>query len=416
MPSLKRCLAPSRPLRAYLASLVSLAALAACSEAERSDLGSWQSVRETVGDTIIVRTVSGSVWGEPLTLREDLAIGVLEGREELMFGQIQGLALDSAGGLYVFDGSVPALRHFDANGEFVRTLGGRGSGPGEYRDAVLGLAVRSEGRILLRDARGSRLNVYEADGSPAWHWPVNSGLFTNNAMVRDTADHLYLKILLSPPQPNRPWNIGLLHLDAEGQIVDSIAVPTMADEPTDAGGVYLPGKLWEWSPLRALVVGVNVAYRFDIRPVVGPVVRVERDVPPVDVLPEERAELEARNEWLRTYQGRFMTAEVQSVPTTKPPYRGFLIGGDGRVWVRRHVTAVKVREGTPGTPERPPTTSYGEPWVYDVFEPNGTYLGEVRAPEGTSVWLVHRDTAWGTREGADGELLVVRLQLDRPGR
>ena len=139
---------------------------------------------------------------------EELAIGVLEGPEELMFGAISEMAVDAEGGIYVFDRQVPALRYFDATGRYVRTLGGEGSGPGEYRDVCLGLAVRSDGRVLMRDPRNARINVYDPDGSPADHWPVASGLFTGQAMTVDTADHVYLKILSEWPEQNKPWKIG----------------------------------------------------------------------------------------------------------------------------------------------------------------------------------------------------------------
>ncbi len=393
------------------AALALIALLVGCGSADNDQLGTWQSERETIGDTIIVRTLSGSVWGDSAVMREDLAIGVLEGQEELMFGRIGELAVDTSGGMYVFDGSVPALRFFDASGNYVRTLGGKGSGPGEYRDAALGLAVRSDGRIVLRDPRNSRLIVYEPDGTPSTQLPVASGLFTGNAMVLDTADHAYLKVLLSEPEKDRPWNIGLLHLDAQGRIVDSIAVPAIAGEPTNAGGAFLPAKLWAWSPLGYMVVGVNSTYRFDLRPPNGKVIRIERNTPTVSVLPEERAEREAVNDWYRKYQGQFMTAELPPVPSTKPAYRGFLIGQDGRVWVMRHVTAERLGEATEGTPQRQPSPAWIEPSVYDVFEPDGTYLGQVRVPKGTRVMLARGETAWGTRVGEDGELLVVRLRV-----
>lgn len=160
-------------------------------------------------------------------------------------------------------------------------------------------------------------------------------------------------------------------------------------------------------------MGVNHAYRFELRPPNRPVIRIERMTPTVQVLPEERAELEARNEWYRKYQGRFMTADLPSIPATKPPYRGFLIGEDGRVWVRRHVTAERLDEGDTGSPERPPTPSWVEPPVYDVFEPDGTYLGEVRVPKGTRLIIVRGESAWGTRQGEAGEIYVVRLRVER---
>ena len=409
---MKACI-PSRLAVPRLAGIATIALMASCTGAEEDRLGTWEVERDTIGDTVVVRTVSGSVWGAPAVMREEVAIGVLEGQEELMFASIQAMAVDASGGIYVFDGGVPALRYFDANGTYVRTLGGKGAGPGEYQDAALGLAVRSDGRLVLRDPRNGRLTLYQPDGKPATHWPVSSGLFTVNAMVLDTADHAYLRILLSPPERNKPWNVGLLHLDDQGNIVDSIPAPEITGEPTSAGGLFLPSKVWAWSPLGYMVVGVNDAYRFELRPPNRPVVRIERMATTVKVLPEERAELETRNAWYRKYQARFMTADFPSIPSTKPPYRDFLIGEDGLVWVLRHVTAERLNEGDEGTPDRPPSPAWVEPSVYDLFEPDGTYLGEVRVPKGTRLSLARGESAWGTRQGEAGENYVVRLRIER---
>jgi len=394
-----------------LAGGLALAVGGSCARASEQQRGTWRVERESRGDTLLVRTLSGSVWAAPATMREDLAIGVLEGREELMFSRVEELAVDAHGGIYAFDGGVPALRYFDSSGVYVRTLGGKGAGPGEYQDAALGLAIRRDGRVVLRDPRNSRLNVYEPDGAPALHWPVASGLFADNAMVLDTADHMYLKVLLSPPERNKPWNIGLLHLDAHGKIIDSIADPVIAGAPTSAGGTFVPAKLWAWSPHGYMVVGVNTTYSFELRPRNRPVIRIERVVPPVQVLPEERVEHEARNAWYRKYQGQYMTAELPPIPASKPPYRGFLIGADGRVWVRRHVTAERLAESDTGSAERPPSPSWVEPSVFDVFEPDGTYLGEVRVPKGTTLSIARGEVAWGTRQGDAGEIYVVRLSV-----
>ena len=405
-----------RPMHAlsatrFVAVVTVAGAIAGCSSPAERQRGTWVAERDTIADTIVVRTVSGSVWGVPATLREDLAIGALEGREELMFGSIQEMAVDAEGGIYVFDGNVPALRYFDSTGKYVRTLGRKGSGPGEYEDAALGLAVRSDGRIVLRDPRNGRLNLYEPDGTPSKQWPVTSGLFTANAMVLDTADNAYLRILLSAPERNKPWRIGLLHLDPEGNVVDSIADPVIAGAPTEAGGTFRPSKLWAWSPLGYMVVGVNDAYHFELRPPGGPVIRIERSTPTIEVPPDERAEIEARNDWLRRTQGRFMTSEILPVPSTKPPYSGFLLGQRGRIWVRRHATAVHIDVEPETRPDRPPVASWVEPVVYDVFEPDGTYLGEVHVPKATGLMVVRGETAWGTRQGDAGEVYVVRLRV-----
>ena len=151
--------------------------LATCADGGSS--GSVTVERELRGDTVIVRTTSGGVWDSTATLVEEVRIGKLEGAPEEMFATVSDLAPDRHGGVYVFDGRTPALRHYDATGSFVATLGGEGSGPGEYRDVSLGLHVRTDGSVLLREPRNGRINVYDSTGTPIAHWTVASGLFTS---------------------------------------------------------------------------------------------------------------------------------------------------------------------------------------------------------------------------------------------
>lgn len=388
----------------------------ACGDHEAERFGNWVAERDTVGDTVVVRTLSGSVWGYPATLIEELAIGVLDGDDELMFGEIQAMAADARGGIYVFDGQVPALRYYDEHGVYVRTLGGDGAGPGEYRDVALGLAVRSDGRLVMRDPRNGRLNVYDVDGTPWAHWQVASGLFTQRAMVLDTNDHVFLKVLLERPERNRPWRIGLLHLNSEGEIVDTIPDPRIAGEPSTAGGTFLPGKTWDLSPLGYVVVGVTGDYRFEIRRVHEPVVHVERSFEAVSLLSDERAAHEARNEWMRQNQGQFMTSEIPPLPDTKPAYRALFVGERGRIWVHRHVTARRVDTAVEPRPNRPPPLGWREPTIYDVFEADGVYLGEVQVPERTSIKVFRGDTLWGIRRGDLDEQYVVRLHIEHSPR
>ena len=67
--------------------------LGACGGAERAG----RAERLVVGDTTIVRTLEGSVWGDSVSLVEELSIGALNGPPEYEFGQVQDVAVDANG-------------------------------------------------------------------------------------------------------------------------------------------------------------------------------------------------------------------------------------------------------------------------------------------------------------------------------
>jgi hypothetical protein len=280
---------------------------------------------------------------------------------------------------------------------------------------ALGLAVRSDGRVVLRDYRNARLNLYAPDGTPADEWPVGSGLYTDDAMVLDHRDHVFFKIMVGRPEPNKPLPLGLLHYDATGDLVETILAPAISGEPTDAGGMFLPSKIWALSPDGTMVVATNDQYVIELRRPDGTVVRIERAVEPILLEPGERAEWEAINEWTRRTQGQFERRlnSIPPVPATKPFFRDLYPGERGRVWVHRYVTAEKMDTPTDHDASQRPPITWREPTVFDVFESDGTYLGEVRAPPRTSMRVFRGDTVWGIRRGDWDEQYLVRAVVYR---
>ena len=51
-------------------------------------------VVDTIGDTTVVRTLSGSLWEGEATLVPDIAIGELDGPEEYFLGRISSIAVN----------------------------------------------------------------------------------------------------------------------------------------------------------------------------------------------------------------------------------------------------------------------------------------------------------------------------------
>lgn len=109
---------------------------------------------------------SGLAGGEKktFTLKEDLAIGVDSGDENLMFGSVADIGLDAAGNIFILDWEGHRVQVFDSQGKFLRSIVGKqGQGPEEV--AMLGgVAVSPSGMIAVLDRGGNKVLLFSANG------------------------------------------------------------------------------------------------------------------------------------------------------------------------------------------------------------------------------------------------------------
>ncbi|HUG40272.1 MAG TPA: hypothetical protein VMM12_07300, partial [Longimicrobiales bacterium] len=124
-------------------------------------------------------------------------------------------------------------------------------------------------------------------------------------------------------------------------------------------------------------------YALDVFRPDGGVLRIERAVEPVAVDGDEKANAEER----ATHNFRRMLPDWKwngpGIPGTKPPYRAILTGRDGRIYVQLWQPGERIPEEeieTSSDPGAAPPNRWREPVVFDVFEEDGTYLGQIRPP------------------------------------
>ena len=79
------------------------------------------------------------------------------------FAKPSGVAVDSDGNLYVADMLNARIEIFDADGNFIRTFGKRGDGPG-YFAMPKGVAIDCDGHIWVTDPQQNRMQVYSSEG------------------------------------------------------------------------------------------------------------------------------------------------------------------------------------------------------------------------------------------------------------
>ena len=412
---------------------VALAAAACGSDVERGSEGPWRAVIDSSGDTITVRTLSGSVWGDTAHLEAEVTIGMLEGPDEYMIGNPTSIAVGPAGVIYMLDRQVPVIRAYGPDGSYIRDIGREGGGPGEYREPGA-IATLPDGRLAVRDPGNTRVSIFSQTGEYLGQTWYPGGFHTSRRLHTDTAGYAYSMVLTNYGTAPWDWEYGLVRIDPVDGIRDTIAVPRWDYEPAQITGSregssssntvpFTPQVSWSFSPLGYFVGGLSAAYRIDLFRMDAPLLRIERDWIPVPVTSEESGERRRRatDNMRRQFPGWQWNGPP--VPDTKPPFRGLFVSEEGNIWVlvsqpgRPTMSAAEAREEEDRTGR--PQIRFAEPPAYDVFGPDGRFLGHVRVPESLSTYpepIVRGDNVWAvTRDELDIPS-VVRFRVVLPDR
>lgn len=390
--------------------------------------GSWVGSITTEADVTTVVNESGSVWGGPATLVEELSIGVEQGEDAYMFGSVADVWA-TADRIYVVDARVPAVRVFDHQGEHLMDLGRSGEGPGEFQlpNAV---AVMPDGRILVREGRpGSRTNVYAPDGKPVDTWHGDPMFGSGIAPTLTHAGDFYTQSLIRNDEDPAERTIAMAKIGPEGVEGELRRFPEIDFEPpliTVREGwlsnVPLSPRVdTAMLPSGALVAGLSSAYRFTVERPDGSTLVVEKYWEPLRVSEEER-------EWRRRQivaSGRRQNESFQwdgaEMPDHHPAFGAFIGGRSGRIWVIRRTGVEKV----PGCTEDPldeHVTTVISCWqldyTADVFdEATGRFLGPVPLPDRVTLQnaFIEGDAVYTPVEDEAGTITVKRYRLVLPG-
>lgn len=360
---------------------------AACPDASRSrDRSETQR-----GDTLVVVHRGTGVWGDRARLERRAVFGEADGSDTVTLGEIRAIATGPDGRIFALDGQRLAVRVFDADLGVLGLWGRDGAGPGELRNPDGGLAVFSDGRVVVRDPGNGRAEVFAADGRSDGSWRVvDPGLRTRENFGQQ-GDTLLSRVVVDFSGPIERWRYGLARIAPDGRVLDTIlppasalSVPTLVarrgNNTAELPLPFAPTSLATWHPAGGFAVARGDRYAITWPRGAG-LVRVERDVDAIAVLTaesaQERAYVTKGLQWLDpswTWQG-------PDIPTTKPLLSQLFVGRDGSVWALREGEAEDgddpdFRPDDPSSVERRLKSRLS----FEVFDADGRFLGSVRLP------------------------------------
>jgi len=156
------------------APLMGIVAISACTSVAESF--SSVEVSDSAGVRIVhsrgPRWTDGEAWW--VSTEPKQSIGVLNGPEEYQFVEVSAAARRSDGKLVVVDRGSQTVRLYDREGTFIRTLGGPGSGPGEFQDPGQ-LLVTAGDSVVVWDNALFRITRFDPEGGLAGVQAVDLG-------------------------------------------------------------------------------------------------------------------------------------------------------------------------------------------------------------------------------------------------
>ena len=392
-----------------------------------------ETVVDTIGDTIVVRTVNARDDEAGLRLTPEITIGVVDGAEEYQFASVAEMVPAADGTAYVWDRTLGVLRQYDPSGRFVRVIGGQGGGPGEYRSSN-GIALLPGGRLVLWDAQQARVNVYDTSGTHITTWRAASPAMGPRGVYVDTAGALYLRTPLREPRlPDAAGSqeTGLIEVDAgTGTPIRFLRAPTSATSAPRIAVMradgqpamfryvpFWPELRWSWSPHGYFVSAAGDRYAVTLQREQG-AMRIERDVAPVPLVPNERANVEERVIASMRRVDPSWTWSGPRIPEHKPIVRAIVVGADGRIWVQRWLAGERLPESevSASAASGVPPLLWREPVGFDVFEPDGHFVGFVFVPSRATILHSRGDQVWAVLLDSLDVPAVVRFRLTGPAR
>ena len=414
-----------------------------CTPADSAHPGlPWQTTFQTAGDTVVAST-TGNV---PDSLLRRLVLDWRAPGDSTpdLLGDVGSIAVGPDGRVWVWDPASPALWLIEADGASLRRISRPGSGPGEYSRAN-DIAVARGGALVMWDDENARLTIYNPDGT----YRASARLSFNDCcglpVVVDTGNRIWLTTHpnqlgrkekpFDPADFGKPQDLGYFRYDSTGAPLDTILAPRLpgADgtvsalhvTKTSIGGSsqrvpYGTYPLYAASPLGHVVAAMSRPYAVHST-AGGKPVRLTREFVPVPVAEEERAQRRASIEFrMRSIKSDF-SWNGPEIPRDKPPIDDLAVGLDGRIWVQLSVPSEAYEPGPESSSsgpmrergETPPPPVKFRPGTkrWDVFEPDGRYLGRIAVAREVSLFAMRGDQVWGVRRNEDDVPVVVRMRI-----
>lgn len=347
--------------------------------------------------------------GDTIPMRETLRVGVLDGDPNYQFNRVLWLLARSDGGVLVYDvvsnTQGELIRQYDAQGRFVRVIGGRGDGPGEYDDFPIGTLL-ADGSLVIVSQGQQRITRYDSAGKFTGSWPGPPSI-VDVAPATDSGWYV-ASVSAFYPQAAKARAITYFRYNRVGQLVDTLPAPAAYRDGPSAGA-FGPTAMIIVLPDGRFVSSRTDSIAFQVDGPTGST-SYARLSDRARYSEEEKKSIVGEFAVVSRMSG--MKPQPMQIPDLKQAFWYMVSDPDGRILFLRRTVGFPIADTTNLRPEDPRWRGTLE---IDVFDSSATYRGRLVTPRDVvnRLYAFGKGHLWLMHEGESGEQYLVRWEPAR---
>jgi len=315
-----------------------------------------------------------------LSLKEELALGKT-GNEETMLLNPRAVDVDQNGNIYVIDRKAVQIKVYDPQGNFIRAIGRRGQGPGEFQ-SPRSFCLTPQQSLAVCDNLSRQLVIFDLDGQFIKALPDKTRSFME-VKVNNKGDIIATQMVVGDEAKEE-----LVWFDSDLKPLLTVASVQTAKYPVF--NPFPPNIYFGLTADGNVLWGVTTDYTFNVVNSEGKIVRKivknydpeiltqeDRDKKIKELFGEEGAPAGVTIEWSKNF----------------PAFQDFVMDERGWLYVRPY-TKEKVEKGV----------------IYDVFDADGRYVARVVLPDRARA--IKYGKLYTIEEDEEGMRLVKRYALE----
>ena len=279
-------------------------------------------------------------------LEEELSIGGNVDDEDYIFHRPFDVKVAADGKIFVLDWGDSTFKIYDNAGKYIRTIGGRGQGPGEF-ERLIYFSVGSDGNVYVMDSMNHRVSVLDEQGEYISGFRIEEGF--PNDIETDQNNFIYFGVTLREDEIQR---LRILRYNSAGeeildyglfQLVQPVITRIAEGSVTSSTSRHAATTVWKVDKEGKLYAGYGDKYQINVYDADGNLYsKFGREYTAVE----------------NKYAGK--PGQPKYVGVFNVINRRWLFDDNNNIWIEMF------------------TKDDPEEIIYDVFSPEGIYLKQIK--------------------------------------